>query len=151
LPPPPSAPWQVAQLSAKTDSPAAASPAARADGASYAIEPILDLDGGLTGQRVVLGTAARAAASLELPAESFAAGPFGRLVVVGSDDGRTSELRAFDATTGCSWSVVAATDVIRPRSSMSPLVTYTSSASTAKPARTWAFGASRSAEGWRSR
>jgi hypothetical protein len=48
-----------------------------------------------------------------LPAESFAAGPFGHVVLVGADDGRSSTLRLIDATTGCATTVANGKDVIR--------------------------------------
>jgi hypothetical protein len=90
-----------------------ASPPAAAGGAAFVIEPVVDADGVLAGQRVELGTATRVTATLELPPESFAAGPFGQVVLAGSDDGRTSTVRAFDAATACSWSIATETDVIR--------------------------------------
>jgi hypothetical protein len=90
-----------------------ASPSAATGGATFVIEPVVDADGVLTGQRVELGTATAVTATLELPPESFAAGPFGQVVLAGSDDGSTSAVRAFDASTGCSWSVATETDVIR--------------------------------------
>src|SRR2546421_397112 len=43
----------------------------------------------------------------------IAAGPSDRVIVVGSDDGRASSLRAFEATSGCAWSIATETDVIR--------------------------------------
>ena len=70
-------------------------PAAQASPAgAFVIRPLLDGSGALAGQRLELGTARREALRLELPAESFAAGPFGRTILVGSDDGRRSTLRA---------------------------------------------------------
>ena len=50
-------------------------------------------------------SATRLTRTLDLPAESFAAGPFGRIVLVGSDDGSTSRLEAVDVASGCSWPV----------------------------------------------
>ena len=79
-------------------------PRAVAGAAAFVIAPLLDASGTLAGQRVEVGTVGRVSAQLELPAESFAAGPFGRAVLVGADDGRSSTLRALDATSGCSWS-----------------------------------------------
>jgi hypothetical protein len=96
-----------------------ASPSAAAGGVAFVIEPIVDTDGVLAGQRVELGTAARLTATLDLPPESFAAGPFGQVILAGSDDGRTSTLGAFDAATGCSWSVATETDIIR-RATLDP-------------------------------
>jgi hypothetical protein len=79
----------------------------------FVITPLLDASGTLAGQRVELGSARRATSRLELPPESFAAGPFGRAILIGSDDGRRSVLRAFDTATGCAWSLATETDVIR--------------------------------------
>ena len=88
-------------------------PRAVAGAAAFVIAPLLDASGTLAGQRVEVGTMGRVSAQLELPAESFAAGPFGRAVLVGADDGRSSTLRALDATSGCSWLIATETDVIR--------------------------------------
>ena len=81
--------------------------------AVYRIDPQLAADGALAGQRVEVGTAARTTITLELPPESFAAGPFGDVVLIGSDDGRRSTVRAVDATSGCVWPVATETDVVR--------------------------------------
>ena len=40
-------------------------------------------------------------------------GPFGRIVLVGSDDGTASRLQAVDVATGCAWAIAAERDVIR--------------------------------------
>ena len=56
---------------------------------------------------------------MDLPAESFAAGPFGRVVLVGADDGTTSRLFTVDVATGCTSSVAEEADVIR-RATISP-------------------------------
>ena len=85
----------------------------------FAITPLLDAGGTLAGQRVELGSASRATSRLDLPPESFAAGPFGRAILVGTDDGRRSVLRAFDAASGCAWSLATETDVIR-RATINP-------------------------------
>ena len=56
-----------------------------ARGAWFRLDPVLDGDGALSGQRLSLGLdGERAARSLDLAPESFAAGPFGRIVLVGS-------------------------------------------------------------------
>ncbi len=79
----------------------------------FVISPLLDAGGTLAGQRVQLGSASRATSRLDLPPESFAAGPFGRAVLVGADDGRRSVLKAFDTASGCAWPLATETDVIR--------------------------------------
>ena len=80
----------------------------------YRIDPRLDRDGALLGQRVALGVDGdRASRFLDLPPESFAAGPFGRLVVVGSDDGSVSRLAAIDIAGGCAFALAEEPAVIR--------------------------------------
>ena len=48
-----------------------------------------------------------------MPAESFASGPFGRIVLIGSDDGSSSRLQAVDVVAGCAWPVAEENAVIR--------------------------------------
>jgi hypothetical protein len=80
----------------------------------YRIDPALDRDGALEGQRLALGTDGdRGSRFLDLPAESFAAGPFGRVVLVGSDDGVTSRLAAIDVVAGCSFDLAEESAVVR--------------------------------------
>jgi len=68
----------------------------------YRLDPALDSAGRSTGQRLALGSAAnRPARTMTLPVESFAAGPFGAIVIVGTDDGRRSVLRAIDVDADC--------------------------------------------------
>jgi hypothetical protein len=50
---------------------------------------------------------------MDLPAESFAAGPFGRIVLVGTDDGTASRLLAIDVAEQCAWDVGGESAVIR--------------------------------------
>jgi hypothetical protein len=77
-------------------------------------DPLIDGGGDLRGQRVAAGLDGdRLVRALDLPAESFAAGPFGRIVLVGSDDGTTSRLVAVDVAGGCSWSIADEGDIIR--------------------------------------
>ena len=80
----------------------------------FRLDPVLDGAGALRGQRLAFGldgdpTTRR----LDLPAESFAAGPYGRVILVGSDDGTTSHLEALDIAAGCAWSVADERSVIR--------------------------------------
>ncbi len=80
----------------------------------YRLDPQLDRSGALRGQRLAIGTdGGRSGRSLDLPPESFAAGPFGRLVLVGRDDGVMSRLGAVDVAAGCSFELAAGPDVIR--------------------------------------
>ena len=84
-----------------------------AHGTWYRIDPVIDA-GTRTGQRVVVGRAGeRGTRALDLDAESFAAGPFGGTTLIGTDDGRQSQLSLVDASRGCAWALVASDDVIR--------------------------------------
>lgn len=89
-------------------------------GAWMRLDPTLDADGALAGQRLSMGIHERGSARvMELPAESFAAGPFGRLLLVGADDGAASRLFTIDVATGCTSSITQETDIIR-RATISP-------------------------------
>ena len=80
----------------------------------FRLDPVLDRDGGLAGQHLTLGlNGERRSRRLSLPPESFAAGPFGRVILVGSDDGTRSRLEAIDVADGCSWSLAEESSVIR--------------------------------------
>ena len=80
----------------------------------FRLDPVLDAEGALRGQQLAVGLDGdRAARILGLPAESFAAGPFGRVVLVGSDDGAISRLQAIDVARGCTWVVAQERAVIR--------------------------------------
>ena len=80
----------------------------------YRLDPQLDRAGALEGQRLALGVAAeRSSRIMDLPPESFAAGPFGRIVLVGSDDGTTSRLEAIDVAAACSWTIAQEAAVVR--------------------------------------
>jgi hypothetical protein len=84
------------------------------------LDPTLDRDGALMGQRLSMGIHERGSARvMTLPTESFAAGPFGRLLLVGADDGVASRLFTIDVATGCTSSVAEETAVIR-RATISP-------------------------------
>ena len=78
------------------------------------LDPSLDVDGALVGHRLWVGIHGRGSARvMDLPSESFAAGPFGRVVLVGADDGTASRLFTIDVATGCTSIVAQETDVIR--------------------------------------
>jgi hypothetical protein len=80
----------------------------------FRLDSRLDRAGALDGQRLALGIDGdRSSRVMDLPAESFAAGPFGRIVLVGSDDGRTSRLDAVDVVGECSWVVGEEASVVR--------------------------------------
>ena len=68
----------------------------------------------LVGQRLAVG--GRGAARMrfmDLPPESFAAGPVGGLVLVGADDGRASVLTLIDVARACRRTVTSTPNVIR--------------------------------------
>jgi hypothetical protein len=80
----------------------------------YRIDPRLDRSGALEGQRLALGSdGERSSQYVDLPAESFAAGPFGHLVLTGADDGTISRLAAIDVVGQCLWPIATETSVIR--------------------------------------
>jgi len=80
----------------------------------FRVDPMLDAGGELRAQHLSVGLVGeRTAQRLDLPAESFAAGPFGRVILVGSDDGATSRLAALDVANGCSWAIGREPSVIR--------------------------------------
>jgi hypothetical protein len=71
-------------------------------------------EGRLVGQRLaVAGPGVSRPRLLDLPPESFAAGPFDGWILVGSDDGRRSMLRLIDPVRGCARTVGTSTAVIR--------------------------------------
>ena len=78
------------------------------------LDPLLDPAGTLIGQRLTIGSLAGGASRvIALPSESFAAGPFGRLVLVGADDGSTSTLETLDVDSGCASTIAREPAVIR--------------------------------------
>jgi hypothetical protein len=86
----------------------------------FRADPRLDGNGALDGQRLTVGRRGRGApTTVALPPESFAAGPFGDLILVGEDDGVASRLSMLDAPGGCRSPVESTADVIR-RATVSP-------------------------------
>jgi hypothetical protein len=79
----------------------------------FRLDPVLDAGGTLAGQRLEVGLHGGGSRHLELPPESFAAGPFGRVVLVGSDDGKVSTVRAIDASAACARLIARETSVVR--------------------------------------
>jgi hypothetical protein len=79
----------------------------------FRLDPVLDASGTLAGQRLEVGLHGGGSRYLELPPESFAAGPFGRLILAGSDDGVVSTIRAIDASVACARLVARESSVVR--------------------------------------
>jgi hypothetical protein len=85
-------------------------------GTWYRIDPALS-DGARVGQRLAVGRSGeRGTRTLGLAAESFAAGPFGGTILVGSDDGTRSRLSLVDVARACAWVLAESTDVVRTAS-----------------------------------
>jgi hypothetical protein len=84
-----------------------------APGTWYRIDLALR-DGARVGQRLAVGQPGeRGTRTLGLAAESFAAGPFGGTILVGSDDGTRSQLSLVDVARACAWLLDESTDVVR--------------------------------------
>ena len=80
----------------------------------FQLDPRLDRAGELQGQRLTLGIGgSRSSRVIDLAPESFAAGPFSQIVLVGTDDGTTSRLEAIDVAAECSWDLAQESAVIR--------------------------------------
>ncbi|MFL5680160.1 MAG: hypothetical protein ACJ77B_06115 [Chloroflexota bacterium] len=88
------------------------SAATAGDGPWFRIDPLLDATGTLRGQHLAIGHGSGVVESTDLAPESFAAGPFGDVVLVGSDDGRESTVRAVVGGS-CRQVVSSGRDVIR--------------------------------------
>ena len=94
--------------------PAPATPADMRNEAWLRLDPVLDGEGALRGERLAAGVGGgRTEPAADLPPESFASGPFGRIVLVGSDDGSSSRLLAYDVAGACTWTLATERDVIR--------------------------------------
>jgi hypothetical protein len=86
----------------------------------FRLDPRLDAAGGLSGQHLSVGeTARRGERSMDLPVESSASGPFGHVVLVVEDDGRTSRIHALETTAGCRVALAEGPDVVR-RAALDP-------------------------------
>ena len=89
----------------------------------YRLDPALDDQLIVEGQRLTIGaTGSDSGRSLALDPESFAAGPFGGLILAGTDDGRASSLRLIDPGAACGWTLATSSDVIR-RATIDPAMT----------------------------
>ena len=110
-------------LAARVAAPPGTTASAAADlaiGAWMRLDPTLDADGSLTGQRLSMGISEGTLTKvMDLPAELFAAGPFGQRLLVGADDGASSRLFTVEIATGCTSSLAQETAVIR-RATISP-------------------------------
>ncbi len=90
-----------------------------ASGTWYRLDPVIEA-GARTGQRLAVGDPGAAQPRvLALDPESFAAGPFGGTVVVGTDDGQRSYLSLVDVDAACAWAVGTSADVVR-RATLAP-------------------------------
>jgi hypothetical protein len=87
-------------------------------GSWYRLDPTI-VDGVNVGQRLAIGGPATTARTLDLPPESFAAGPFAGTILVGSDDGTSSRRALLDLGAGCAWSLGRSGDVVR-RATVTP-------------------------------
>jgi hypothetical protein len=77
------------------------------------MDPVLQA-GARAGQRLTVGRpGGRETRALALDSESFAAGPFGGTILVGTDDGANSRLSLIDAGRACAWTIGGSADVVR--------------------------------------
>ena len=90
----------------------------------YRLDGRVDARGGLTGYRLRTGRlGSRGAATADLAAESFAAGPFGTAVLTGSDDGSSSIVRLVSTDAACSRTLLSTGDRIVRRATIDPAAT----------------------------
>jgi hypothetical protein len=88
-------------------------------GAWYRLDPTI-VDGARGGQRLTIGEPGTATVrGLDLDPESFASGPFGGMVLAGTDDGSTSQVLLIDVAAGCAWAVDRSDAVVR-RATITP-------------------------------
>ena len=88
-------------------------------GSWYRLDPRI-VDGVNVGQQLSIGTSdVSKTRTLDLPSESFAAGPFAGRVLVGADDGLVSRRALFDIDAGCAWSLGQSSEVVR-RATLTP-------------------------------
>ena len=82
-------------------------------GSWFRLEGVVDAAGTLAGQRLVVGLLGAGGRAIELPAESFATGPWAGRVLVGADDGRRSRVTLVDAERSCARTVSESEAVVR--------------------------------------
>ncbi len=110
-----SAPGTAALPTCRPGAQAEVGEGARLRGATwYRLDPILDAAGDLDGQLLVVGQVGRRGGfELPLRVESFASGPSGGRILVGSDDGRRSLVRIIDVDRRCAAVVHEGRELIR--------------------------------------
>jgi hypothetical protein len=80
----------------------------------FRLDDVIDAEGTLSGRRLAVGrVGSDTTRSIALAPESFAGGPFGGLVLVGTDDGARSSLRLVDPGGACAIGIGDSTAVIR--------------------------------------
>jgi hypothetical protein len=80
----------------------------------FRVDPVLDATGTLAGRRMASGDAVTGTRRrLDLAPESFVAGPFGRVLLVGTDDGTVSRLSLVDPMAACAVAVANVSEVVR--------------------------------------
>jgi hypothetical protein len=113
-------------------------------GAWWRLGERLDGNGAMAGRQLAVGRGGSTTLLLDLPTESVASGPVGGVVVVATDDGRTSELRLVSVTGACSWLVDTSDDVVRG-AILDPgdgsVIAHLVSRATRADLGTWRFGA----------
>ena len=82
-------------------------------GAWWRLTDTLGPNGELTGRTLFAGRAAKTTLTMSLGTESMARGPVGGLLVVTTDDGRSSEVRLVSIANGCAWLVHRDANVVR--------------------------------------
>lgn len=82
-------------------------------GTWWRLTDTIDQSGTLVGRTLYAGRAATTTLTMPLGTESMARGPVGGLLVVTTDDGRSSEIRLVSITNGCAWLVHRDENVVR--------------------------------------
>jgi hypothetical protein len=103
-------PWEPPPC---TDSGPPAASRGSAGAAWYRLDGLLDDAGTLSGMRLSTGIVGGESRGVVLPAESFATGPVGGVVLVGVDDGSRSRLSLVDVARGCATALGDEPSVVR--------------------------------------
>ena len=82
-------------------------------GTWWRLTDALDANGALVGRTLFAGRAAKTTLTMALGTESMARGPVGGLLIVTTDDGRSSEVRLVSIADGCAWLVHRDANVVR--------------------------------------